>query len=325
MKINIIGFCSFICFTLIGLGALAQGRMPVCGTHAQFYNRDSINIVTFGASTVEGVPAPLGFQKPLKSFLENCYTNKPIDITNNGIAGQTTTEGLLRFDAAIAGRTGFVMILMGANDAVLIAEGKAKVSTTLANMRTMIEKAKSRNLDVILGTLQYFIDLPDRPDPTRLVSRRNKAVDLINKGYKDLAKEMGIGIADIGTVFGKNRQLYSDYVHPNSRGYYVMALVWFDALNQNIIANHLASGIVQNYPNPANSFTKLGFTLNIAGRVKVTLYNMAGQRVGVVFDDFRNAGYQEEQISTIQYPTGIYILQYEMPNSRFSKKMVISH
>ncbi|WP_157766502.1 GDSL-type esterase/lipase family protein [Pedobacter ginsengisoli] len=325
MKINIIKFYSFICFTLIGFAAFSQGRMPACGTHAQFYNRDSINIVTFGASTVEGVPAPLGFQKHLKSFIENCYANKPVNIANNGIAGQTTTQGLLRFDAAIAGRTGLVMILMGANDATLIAEGKARVSTTLANMRTMIEKAKSKNLDVILGTLQYFRDIPGYPDPTKLVHRRNRAIDLINKGYKELAKEMRIEIADIGAVFSKNKQLYSDDVHPNAKGYYVMALVWFDALNQNIIANHLASHIVQNYPNPANSFTKLGFTLNTAGRVRVTLYNMAGQRVGVVFDDFRNAGYQEEQISTVQYPTGIYILNYELPNSRFSKKMVISH
>ena len=325
MKINRIKFYSFICFTLIGFAAFSQGRMPACGSHSQFYNRDSINVITFGASTVEGVPAPWNFQKPLRSFIENCYTNKPVEITNNGIAGQTTTQGLLRFDAAIAGRTGFVMILMGANDATLIAEGKARVSTTLANMRTMIEKAKSRNLDVILGTLQYFRDIPGYPDPTKLVHRRNRAIDLINKGYKELAREMRIEIADIGAVFSKNKQLYSDDVHPNAKGYYVMALVWFDALNQNIIANHLASGIVQNYPNPANSFTKLGFTLNTAGRVRVTLYNMTGQRVGVVFDDFRNAGYQEEQISTIQYPTGIYILNYELPNSRFSKKMVISH
>lgn len=52
----------------------------------------------------------LGFQWPLKSFLENCYTNKLIDITNNGVAGQTTTQGLLRFGATIVGRTGLVCL-----------------------------------------------------------------------------------------------------------------------------------------------------------------------------------------------------------------------
>jgi len=325
LKTGALKLLSVFCFVLMNLAGFTQSRLPVCGPYAKFYGRDSINIVTFGASTVEGVPVPLNFQAPLRSFLENCYGSKTIVISNNGVAGETTTQGLSRIDGAISGKTGFLFILMGANDVVQIANGEAVLKTTLNNMKVLIEKGKRNNLRVIVGTIQYFEEFPGNSPKAKFSQRRNRIVDQVNNGYKKLAQESDVRIADINAVIGKNRQLYSDEVHPNRRGYYVMALVWFDALNQEIIENFLAPGIVQNYPNPANGFTRLGFTLNSAGRVKVTLFNTIGQRMGVVFDDYRNAGYQEEEISTIQYPAGLYILQYELPGLKVSRKMLIYH
>ncbi|TKC02907.1 T9SS type A sorting domain-containing protein [Pedobacter frigoris] len=315
----------FVCFVMLGVTAFSQGRMPVCGPYSQFYSKDSLNIVTFGASTVQGNPDPLNFQTSLKSFLENCYTGKPVVIANHGIAGENTTQGLLRFDKAIENKTGFVLILMGANDAVQIIDGNEKLSNTLSNMRTMINKARSRKLAVILGTIQYFVETPGRTPAARLSQRRNRTIDMINNGYKNLAKELGVRVADINSLIGKNKQLYADDVHPNAKGYGVISLMWFDALNQEIIENYLSPGIVQNYPNPANTFTKLGFNLPNAARVKITLYNIFGQRVAVVFDDYRNAGYQEENISTEMYAAGVYVLHYELLGHKFSKKLVIVH
>ncbi|WEK19183.1 MAG: GDSL-type esterase/lipase family protein [Candidatus Pedobacter colombiensis] len=319
------GFGLACLFTLLSFVCFAQGRPPVCGPFAQFYNKDSINIVTFGASTVQGVPAPLNFQGPLKSFLENCYKGKPIVITNYGIAGETTTEGLNRFDVAIANQSGFLLILMGANDAVQIADGKARVSTTIANMREMVTRAKNHNLTVIIGTLQYFVEPPGKGSDARLAQRRNRVIDQINAAYASLTKELNIGLADFNAVIGRNKQLYSDDIHPNARGYHVLAFVFFDAINQMISERFQAAGVLQNYPNPANAFTKLRFNLSSAAAVKVSLYNVMGQRIGVVFDDYRNAGYHEEEISTLQYSPGMYFLVFEMLDLRFTKKIVIVH
>lgn len=312
-----------------GVHGYAQLRMPVCGAYADYYNRDTINVTTFGASTVEGQGGLLNFQLPLRSFIERCYKNKVINFYNFGIGGQTTAEGLSRFDAAIAGKTGFLMILMGVNDAVQITDRRGSVAATVSNMRTMILKAQSNKLNVILGTLQYYL-LPqgDRPQDrqTRLLfQRRNFFIDRINAEYKKLAAELDVQIADINPVIGQNRGLFADIVHPNVRGYHVMALVWFDALNQEIQTYYLGIKVAQNYPNPANTFTKLVFTLSTAGKIKVVLYNIQGQNMGVVFEDFRNAGYHEEEISTARYPAGIYILNYELLNMRFQKKIIIAH
>lgn len=313
--------CFFIC-----TGLFAQSKFPVCGPQAKFYSKDSIRVIAFGASTVQGVPAPLNFESSLFEYLGNCYPGKPILIFNNGIAGETTSQGLLRIDAALNTPAEFCLILMGSNDAFRITDNLATVSQTISNMRILIEKAKAKNLAVILGTPQYVVETFGSPSERVLARRRNRNIDLIDNAYRSLAHEYNLKIADINATLGKDVSLYSpDGIHPNRRGYEVVSLVWFDAISQEIAQNFQSVGVVQNYPNPANSYTKIGFTLAEAAKVRITLYNSAGQNMGVVFSDYRNAGYQEEQISTSQYAPGIYILYYELSGLRFSKKIIIAH
>lgn len=324
MNISLTSFCSLTFLFFVCFSALGQGRMPACSNSAAFYKGDSINVVTFGASTVEGVPAPLNFQQPLKSFIENCYTGKSVNIYNYGVGGETTSQGLARFDAAIANKTGFVLLLMGVNDAVQMASGKGgSVEASTENMRKMIEKAQRAKMDVIIGTLQAFLEPIGKSPQLNYIRRVNGIIHNLNSAYKALAAAKGLKVADINSVV-RNRSLYSDDVHPNKRGYYVMAMIWFDALNQEIVENHLKATVVQNYPNPADTYTKIGFTLSSASEVRVSLYNVYGQNLGVVFEDYRNAGYHVEELPTLKYPPGIYILYYEFLNTRFTKKMIIA-
>jgi acyl-CoA thioesterase-1 len=104
MKFGAKVFLSLLLLLFVRISTFAQAQNPTrvsCPEAAQYYSKDSINIVTFGASTVEGVNG-LGFQTMLQNNFSNCYTNKLIDITNHGIGGQTTFQGLLRIDNAIA-------------------------------------------------------------------------------------------------------------------------------------------------------------------------------------------------------------------------------
>jgi acyl-CoA thioesterase-1 len=319
-KLLILAGCFFLC-----IGTIAQSRYPVCGPQTQFYSKDSIRVVTFGASTVEGTPKPLNFQSSLKAFIDNCYKNKVVTISNFGIGGETTAQGLARIDLALNDQAEFFLILMGANDAIRITDNLLRLNMTIANMRAIIEKAQAKKLDVILGTLQYFVESRGTPAQRLLSRRRNRNIDLINNAYRSIAREYNIRLADINATLGKNEALFSDDVHPNQRGYEVLSLVWFDEINQEISANFQSVGVVQNYPNPANTYTKIGFTLSSASRVRIVLYNSSGQNMGVIFDDYRNAGYQEEQITTSQYPAGIYIIYYELLGLKFSKKLIITH
>ncbi|WP_316816889.1 GDSL-type esterase/lipase family protein [Pedobacter nyackensis] len=313
-------FLFFICFS-----ALGQLKMPACSSSAEFYKGDSINVVTFGASTVEGIPAPFNFQQPLKSFIENCYIGKSVNIYNYGIAGETTSQGLARFDSAIAGKTGFVMLLMGVNDALQMASGNGgSVEATTSNMRKMIEKAQRAKMAVIVGTLQAFLEPVGKGPQLNRIRKINSIINDINIAYKALAASKGLKVADINSVM-KKTHLYADEVHPNKRGYYVMAMIWFDAFNQEIVANHLKATVIQNYPNPADTFTRIGFTLSSASEVKVSIFNVYGQSLGVVFEDYKNAGYHVEEISTTRYSPGVYVLYFEFLNRKFTKKMIVVH
>lgn len=293
-------------------------QLPSCSAAAHFYSKDSIVITTFGASTVHGMYGS-DFQTPLRLDFEHCYTGKTIDITNNGVPGETTTQGLVRFPGAIAGRTGFFLILMGANDAIALANKKMKISETEKNMRYYIQQAQSSGLMPVMGTLQFFNDT--KSDFNKQV---NLYVKQLNALYKRIAKDFNIPVADINRALGRDFSLYKDDVHPNAAGNNLISFVWFDAINTIIEKQLLLIGLNQNYPNPVRETTKIGFSLSQAGRVHITLYNIGGAIVKDIYDDYQSSGYHELSASLSDVPAGIYIYMMQVGGQRLSKKMVIT-
>ena len=290
---------------------------PSCSAASQFYSKDSINVVTFGASTVAGVGG-FSFQGYLQQDLQACYPGKIINITNNGVFGETTTQGLVRFPGAIAGRTGFVCIQMGADDALALGRGQGKIITTENNMRYFIETSLKNNLIPIIGTLQFFNDQNNQYYKTV-----NLYVRQINTIYKNLAAEYKIYVADINLAIGRDFNLYQDYVHPNDAGYRLIAYVWFDAIDKAIEDKLLLVGLNQNYPNPASNSTTIGFSLSEAGRVQIKLYSINGKLVKNIFDAYQNAGYQQVNTNLTGLTPGIYVYVMRVGGQQLSKKMIV--
>ncbi|RZK62293.1 MAG: SGNH/GDSL hydrolase family protein, partial [Pedobacter sp.] len=222
MKISI-KFSTFLVLLFsISISGFTQTTSPPrvsCPEAAQFYARDSINIVTFGASTVEGVNGA-GFQTMLRNNFLNCYQNKVVDITNHGIGGQTTFQGLLRIDNAIKDRTGFIVISMGINDALAMVNGKGSVAETEANMRSLISISLKQNLVPILCTLQNVDDRNSAP-----LAQANVNIRALNVVYRRLAIEYKIYLADVNAAMRRDFTLYQDAFHPNARGYRLISYV----------------------------------------------------------------------------------------------------
>ncbi|HEY0246374.1 MAG TPA: SGNH/GDSL hydrolase family protein [Mucilaginibacter sp.] len=290
---------------------------PSCSAAAQFYSKDSINVTTFGASTVAGVGG-FSFQGYLKQDLGVCYKGKVFTVTTNGVFGETTTQGLVRFPAAITGRTGFVLILMGADDALALARGAMKISETTSNMRYYIETCLKNNLIPIIGTIQFFNSSNNQNFKTV-----NLYVRQINAIYKNLAAQYKIYYADINQTIGRDPKLYQDYVHPSDEGYRLIAYVWFDAINKAIEDKLLLVGLNQNYPNPANTSTTIGFSLSQAGRVQIKLYNMSGRLMKNIFDAYQNAGYQQINANLTGLIPGVYVYTMQVGGQQLSKKLII--
>jgi len=308
----------YLFFFLSFLFTTGYAQTPSCSAASKFYSKDSVNVTTFGASTVAGVGG-FSFQGYLQQDIETCYPGKVVTITNNGVFGETTTQGLPRFPGAIAGRTGFICILMGADDALALAKKQMKISETEANMRYYIETSLKNNLIPIIGTIQFFNDQNNQYYKTV-----NLYVRQINAIYKNLAVEYKIYIADINQALGRDYKLYQDYVHPNDAGYRLIAYVWFDAINQAIDDKLLLVGLNQNYPNPANNFTTIGFSLSQAGRVQIKLYNINGRLVKNIVDAYQNAGYQQVNANLAGLTPGIYVYTMQVGGQQLSKKLIVA-
>ncbi len=291
-----------------------------CPEAAKYYAKDSINIVTFGASTIEGVRG-LSFQEMLKGNFANCYNVKAIDITNEGIGGQTTAQGLLRIDKAISGRTGFIVINMGINDAIAITAKRLTVAETEANMRAIIQACLKQKLIPILCTLQ---NADDRNNKNLVAVNVN--IRTLNTIYRKLVTEYHLYLADINMAMRRDFSLYQDDLHPNAKGYRLISYVIFDTINKAIFDNFLKFVVSQNYPNPANSITYLDIVLPETERIKVQVYDLMGHMLRTVINDFLNTGKHTLEIDTSNFIPGIYFFKITSDSGQYSatKKFIVA-
>lgn len=84
----------------------------------------------------------------------------------------------------------------------------------------------------------------------------------------------------------------------------------------------------QNYPNPFNPTTTIRFGLPEEGRVVLTVYNILGQKVKELVNDYRQAGYHQviwngKSESGTQASSGVYFYRLETVYGLQSKKMLL--
>jgi hypothetical protein len=79
----------------------------------------------------------------------------------------------------------------------------------------------------------------------------------------------------------------------------------------------------QNYPNPFNPSTKIKFGLPNSGNIKLTVYNILGQVVEVLVNEFKNAGTYELTWDATGFPSGVYVYTIQSENIFITKKMTL--
>jgi ligand-binding sensor domain-containing protein len=98
---------------------------------------------------------------------------------------------------------------------------------------------------------------------------------------------------------------------------------------KNIVEN-IPSKIVlyQNYPNPFNPQTQIKFTLRQAGKTKLTIYNLVGQKIRTLVNQFLPPGehwviWDGNNEKGTPAASGIYIYELRQGNYMIRKKMVL--
>lgn len=151
---------------------------------------------------------------------------------NLGIGGETT-EGLLKripheLNARNSADGNIVFISHGAND-LAVKEGVQIVDPEKfkSNMSAAIAYAKEFSNEIYLVSILPFSEKIDGVVVSSGKKRINEDVVVYNKILKDLAAEHSLGYIDFYAAFLEDKEilLSADGVHPNEKGYGMMAEV----------------------------------------------------------------------------------------------------
>ena len=161
-------------------------------------NQIKINsIVCFGDSLTQGYGSTDGKTYPY--FLQQ-LTNIPV--INKGISGNTSKDGLNRTEELSSIQNSLIILEFGANDFFQ----QIPISETKKNMEQIIDKLKNKNNIIVLSSTQ------------------DSQLPQLYTMLKSLAKEKNIlFINGILNEIWNDRNLFSDEIHPNSKGYKLVA------------------------------------------------------------------------------------------------------
>ena len=79
----------------------------------------------------------------------------------------------------------------------------------------------------------------------------------------------------------------------------------------------------QNYPNPFNPSTKINYSLDKSGLVKLSIYNLLGELVSTIVNQNQEAGSYSVDFDASNFESGVYLYKLESGDQIQLKKMVL--
>jgi len=94
---------------------------------------------------------------------------------------------------------------------------------------------------------------------------------------------------------------------------------------QNTSKSEIPSDIYlsQNYPNPFNPSTKIEYRIQEAGVISLKVYDVLGNEVTTLVDEYKPAGTYEVEWDASKYPSGVYFYQLKTEGFIETKKMIL--
>jgi lysophospholipase L1-like esterase len=222
---NLLVICLFFAFSFLSAQDWAQlGHFDTANKELPDAKTNESRVVFMGNSIT------IGWSHHQPEFFEG----KPY--VNRGISGQTTPQMLVRFrEDAIDLKPKVVVILAGTND-IAGNTGPSTLQMIADNLMSMAELAEANGIKVVLCSV-----LPAYDYPWRKGLMPNEKIPALNNMIKSYANSKGFIYLDYFSSMtdGKNglrEDLGSDGVHPNKKGYELMA-----PLAEKAIADALAS------------------------------------------------------------------------------------
>lgn len=210
-------FVSLACLLLAACGQplttqeTAVANPPAASDGSVMNSEKVPTIVMLGDSLTAGYE--LGENEALPAVVERMLAARGVKakIVNAGVSGDTTADGLNRYDWSVKGTDADLLVIaLGANDFMngLAPERPKK------NLAAILDRAKADNIPAALIGVAI---------PERNLSPQDQAYAAI---YPDLAKAYGVPYMKnfMAPVAGRSDLLMEDGLHPTARGVEAMAL-----------------------------------------------------------------------------------------------------
>lgn len=170
-------------------------------------------------------------------------------------------------------------------------------------------------------TLQYIENLPDYV--FNMIYDNYRYVDSVL--YADSVAYAFAGQNYNGTYYNKLWEIAKGFtIGLFQKASYSLTCViytkWIDAGNAtNISGNNkdlmLEFKLFQNYPNPFNPNTLIRYQLPVAGKVMLKVYDILGNDVSILVNDFKLAGEYEIIFNAASLPSGIYFYRIQVSSN----------
>lgn len=95
-----------------------------------------------------------------------------------------------------------------------------------------------------------------------------------------------------------------------------------ESINTNEL-NNLDFNLYQNYPNPFNPNTKIEFTLKTSGKIKLSVYDILGNRVTTLINGYEQNGFHSINFNASGLSSGVYFYKLYSKNFTITKKMIL--
>ncbi len=181
-------------------------------------------VVAFGDSLTAGV-AGRSYPDDLQDLLDQNGLRYRVD--NQGVSGDTTTDGLARIENVVAEHPALVLLEFGGNDGLR----GIPVEATRSNLEQMIQRLRSAKLPVVL----LGITLPPNYGP--------EYVKPFTAMFPQLAKQHRLQFMPflLLHVYQNQSLMQPDGIHPNGEGNRIVARDVF-ALIRPILQKNIKTG-----------------------------------------------------------------------------------
>ncbi len=171
---------------------------------------------------------------------------------------------------------------------------------------------------------------------SNVVLQWETATEINNLGFEVQRKSKDTEFEAVGFVSGSGttteprNYFFTDSKIPNGQYAYRLKQMDFDGVfsySDEIVVEVDAPAeyaLEQNYPNPFNPSTNINFSIAEASVVKIAVYNLLGQEVAELVNEFKAAGLYIVNFDASEFPSGAYFYTIETPQFRQTRKMLLA-